>query len=273
MDFPECAICNQHTIETVTFRCDATPSHVMCATCAREMIRVELDKRNFDGCAAEPLFTFGLTCPLCRGYVVDSPFKLFPTVLYALEKNVRRKCDKCDFETTDAEVAVRHTIFECPTNVFECRLCEAQVPWGYLKPDSLISSHILSNACTGVLCFGGSYAGKCVYAGKYADALKHNASHKVRRYIKRKFKKMLAAADCDALANLLDVDWKEVLARNPSVSAEARLHMLSKMTDAEVANLADEENKRDPKDIVIAMHDDNTEVDDEDEEYSDSDDE
>lgn len=195
------------------------------------MVKQALDEKNFSNDALMPLCTFGISCPLCRTYLVQNPFKLLPPEVYNFYDSQQKSkscCQLCAFESQSTHSMVKHVLFECETNKFSCAQCSESVNWGNFEPDALVRSHILSNVCTGMRCNYMNRNGTvCNFVDRYEDAIFHYYAHSVRETLMRKIKKVVNALDFVHLPNLLQFDFKGLGKRTPTAEdAEKFLEMV-----------------------------------------------
>lgn len=220
---PVCSICFTETPLIIQFRCESYISHYCCCYCARSMIRNALEQKNFCGSVRTSILQFGIPCPMCRTYVVHSPFKMLPSEMYSSSANF--VCNECTFHTCHSEQFVRHVVYECPANTFKCKSCSCDIHWDTLNLDRLVDRHIRSNECVGVRCGYGT----CKFRGTYNRALEHYKSHQPRRWLIEKFKNLVSQSSVECLARVacLSDDFLRCIAATDSQMAEYEKRVLN----------------------------------------------
>jgi hypothetical protein len=222
-----CPICLMEKPTTLVFRCRSHLSHSVCGECARTIVDRRLREQNlFTGSASNVTCCLGFSCPVCRDYITDNPFKMLPPSSYPKTQSPVGECSRCHALFQSAEDEVKHAVYLCPKNTVTCNLCSLKIPWGNLRSGDFLRDHVFSGQCSGVICGGHDKTERCGFRGTHKDAMECFRSHKVRQHLINKFKQEIREAPTRRLANVADMEFCDILLKDPSTEQANRLDML-----------------------------------------------
>ena len=247
--YPTCVACLEETPVVVIFNCDSNTSHCVCCECARRMVSDALTSRNFSGDAMCLTLEFELSCPMCRRKVYTNPFKKLPTEIYKLYDATQDTseppltCVRCAAQHRKCETHVDHVLYNCPKDVFSCKLCRCDVKWNVMDTEQLLR-HVHDDECTGVCCGCAIRGGQCGFTGTFSSANAHHESHHVRNVLIRRFTEFIRdSIDIAHLPNMLGIDLYTLAHQLPPEALVAEYNAIAAADDE--SNVADDDSDSD----------------------------